>query len=213
MMSVISGDNNRIEYPPQWLRWVRQQVMTAVAYELAAAHPERGPQLRRLPLSTDPAHGTPELFLRQLIGRHARRCPVLPARERAEWIADAVLAEPGVSVAEPELTEMLAWHFARSAVPVPGKMGADDDDVEYGDHECFDPERLAADLVASGLVAAAWRSFRPGRIAGGGTGDPRAAQHRAGRPRRRRHPATAPEQLHLPFPGLTGAMDPLVDLH
>lgn len=53
---------------------------------------------------------------------------------------------------------MLAWRLAEHHTmgKHPGRDHILDGD-DWDDHECLDPEAVAADLIASGLVAPAWR--------------------------------------------------------
>lgn len=179
-----------------WLRWATQQIRTAVAYELVAADPTRGPHLSRLPLHIDERHGPGEVFLRQRIRHHAQHRPQADPVRRVAQISAAILAEPGVQIAEPDLQTMLAWQLAKHCpVEVPGQPAHWADD----DHECFDPEQLAAELVASGVVAPAWKlreiTGRYRELVAGASLTVTTTL-----PRRHKSRPTAPGQLALLYP-------------
>lgn len=181
-----------------WMRWATQQIRTAVAYELVAADPRRGPHLSRLPLSIDEQHGDREAFLRRLIHHHAQRTPT-PQTDpvsRGEHVTAAILAEPGVQIAEPDLQTMLAWQLAKHCpIEVSDRSAGWTDD----DHECFDPEQLAAELVASGVVASAWTLREmTARYRELVVRTPPAVE--AILPRRHNHRPAAAGQLALPYP-------------
>jgi hypothetical protein len=135
-----------------WLRWVHQQVRTAVAYELAASDPRRGPHLRRLPLVVDPGCGEASAYVRTLISRHTSGCVGHVDGDRVDVIADAVLADPGIRIAAPDFETLLAWRLAQYDTHPAGE----ERDGQWDGHECLDPELVAADLVRSGLIAPAW---------------------------------------------------------
>ena len=195
MNSSANGDH---DYPAVWLRWVRQQIRVAVTYELTAADPRRGPHLRRLPLTIGADLGDPEVFLRQLIARLAGQLAEPETDRQTESVAAALLAEPGVQIIEPDLQVMVAWHLAAAHTM---SACAGDPDPWTGrseaDHECFDPELLAAELVASGLIAPAWQLRKITTLYNDLTisSGPADAQ----RPRRRARHSVAPTQLGLPF--------------
>ncbi len=180
-----------------WVRWVRQQLTTAVAYELTAQDPRNGPHLRGLPLSVYPEHGDQVEFLRRLISVLADTYRALDLPARCDRVAAAVLHEPGVHIAEPELTVMVAWRLAQYWVLAP--PAADVVDPFGEDHECFDPERVAAELVESGLIAASWKlTEMTARYTALLHAD--GAARPASRPARRRSRAGSAEQLALAFP-------------
>ena len=180
-------------YPQVWVRWATQQVRTAVSCELSAASRLMLPHLRRLPLTIDAAGVDDESYLRDLIAVAAQRIPA-DVGDRVEKITTAVLTDNAVSIAEPDLQTMVAWWLAahhwtpRDSAEVDGRDGDGDD------HECIDPEALAADLVGSGLIAPAWKYAELSEL---------AARHlRAGSTttvRRQRRPTVAPLQMVFPI--------------
>jgi hypothetical protein len=176
---------------------VSQQLTTAVAYELTAQDPSTGPHLRGLALSVDPEHGDQVEFLRRLISVLADTYRGLDFPARCDRVAAAVLHEPGVHIAEPELTVMVAWRLAQYRVLAP--PAPDVAELFGEDHECFDPEGVAAELVESGLIAASWKltevTARYTALLHAG-----AANRLASRPARWRSPAGSAEQLALAFP-------------
>jgi hypothetical protein len=151
------------DYPVMWLRWVRQQVSVAVRYELTAANPQPGPHLRGLPLTCGPDQPLDVALLRELIHPEPGRRVDPECREQdpecREHIVDRILADPRIAVAAPDLAVMLAWHLTRysAAALTAAPLGQDqpEEDTDQ-DHECFDPEQLADEMVKSGLVAATW---------------------------------------------------------
>jgi hypothetical protein len=188
-------------YPRVWVRWVRQQLRIAVAYELAGPGPRKGPHLSGLSLSVDPVHGDRVEFLRQLIAALAGTYQDLDPADRCDSVAAAVLRESGVRIAEPELTVMVAWRLAqhRALAPV-GSDLLDVADPLGEDHEFFDPEGVAAELVESGLIAPSWKladmTARYTALLHARAQTPPAARNSL----RRRSRADAAQQLALPFP-------------
>lgn len=186
---VDSVQTRNAGYPDVWVRWVTQQVRVAVTFEMSTANPAGWPHLRRLPLALDAAGVDDEKFLRELIARAAHRAAG-DVDNRIDTVVMAVLADEAVTVAEPDLQTMLAWRLAERHTM---KSLADDNIADYddsGDHECLDPEAVAADLIASGLVAPAWKSSELSALA--------AHNHRlqTGTPSpRRRRPAVSPLQM------------------
>lgn len=144
-------------YPPAWVRWATQQVRTAVSCELSAASRLVLPHLRRLPLTIDAAGIDDESYLRNLIAKAAQRIPSNHAGDRVDTVTAAVLADDGVSIVEPDLQTMVAWWLAAHHSPPADSAELDGSDGDADDHECIDPEALAADLVGSGLIAPAWK--------------------------------------------------------
>jgi hypothetical protein len=188
-------------YPQMWVRWVRQQLRTAVAYELAAPGPRKGPHLHGLSLWVDPAHGDRVEFLRRLIVVLAGTYRDLDPADRCDSVAAGVLREPGVRIAEPELTVMVAWRLAQHRTHAPQASDLVDVAGPFGeDHECFDPEAVAAELVDSGLIAPSWKlremTARYTALLRAGAVTPPASRSSS----RRRYPGGAAEQLALPFP-------------
>ena len=157
----MNGDS----YPVVWLRWVRQQLMTAVAVELSAAAPERYFHLQGLPIvvnsSTEQAGGG-VVALRALIWARAASCVGGDVQSRSERIADELLVAPGVTVQEPQLVTLLAWRLAQVQMrglvsDTESDPGGGTDCGRCGSGEgCCDPEELARELVASGLIVPAW---------------------------------------------------------
>jgi hypothetical protein len=188
-------------YPWVWVRWVRQQLSIAVAYELAAPGLRKVPHLRGLALSVDPEHGDRVEFLRQLITALAGTYQDLDPADRCDRVAAAVLREPGVRIAEPELTVMVAWRLAQHRPLSPQASDLVDVADPFGeDHECFDPESVAAELVESGLIAPSWK-LREMTAQYTALLHTRAVTPPASRSSsRRRSRAGAAEQLALPFP-------------
>lgn len=187
-------------YPPMWVRWVRQQLRAAVAYELTATDPRKGPHLRGLPLSVDAEHGDPVEFLRRLISALADTYLDVDSAARCESVAAAVLEEPGVRIAEPELTVLLAWRLAQHGILTPPASDLVDAGGPFDEeHECFDPEGVAAELVESGLIAPSWKLTE---MTAGYTALLHAAPPTPpiSRSARRRSPAGAAGQLALSFP-------------
>jgi hypothetical protein len=184
-------------YQQVWVRWVRQQLTIAVAYELTAHDPRKGPHLRGLPLSVDPEYGDPVAFLRRLISVLAVTYRGLDFLARCDRVAAAVLRERGVHIAEPDLTVMVAWRPAQYRVLAP--PAPDVAELFGEDHECFDPEGVAAELVESGLIAPSWKltqmTARYTELL-----HARRANRPASPPARRRAAAGSAEQLALAFP-------------
>ena len=145
----------------------------------------------------DPEHGDQVEFLRRLISVLADTYRGLDSAARCDSVAAAVLHEPGVHIAEPELTVMVAWRLAQYRVlgpPAPDVAEPFDED-----HECFPPEAVAAELVKSGLIAPSWKltEMTARYTALLHTG---AANVPAPQPARRRSATASAEQLALAFP-------------
>ena len=192
MIICMPNDN----YPASWLRWVRQQLVTAIAVELSVRAPERYAHLRNLPVTvTGPVGGeSGPAVLRELIHLHAPRRGVVDATGCSEDVADALLSSGAVIVDEPDLVVMLAWRLAQLQMCDPTA------DLEMDGHDenhvCCDPEVLARELVASGLVAPGWKRApqrHPAPVDG--------SSHRTRRPARRtrRSPPVVTGQLVLPW--------------
>lgn len=143
-------------YPRVWVRWATQQVRTAVSCELSAASRLTLPHLRRLPLTIDAAGVDDENYLRNLIAVAADRIPA-HAGDRVDIVTAAILADNAVSIAEPDLQTMVAWWLAAHQSTPADSAELDGSGGDADDHECIDPEALAADLVGSGLIAPAWK--------------------------------------------------------
>lgn len=194
---VESEVNVNRGYPRVWVRWVTQQVRFAVHCELSAADPTRLPHLRRLPLAVDTAGVQVETFLKDLIAVSAsRNGAATDADDRVDMVTAAVLADAAVTIAEPDLQTMLAWRLAEHHTmrKHPGGEHIRDDD-EWDDHECLDPEAVAADLVGSGLVAPAWKLSELSEL---------AVHNLRSRSditigRRRRQPVVSPLQMTFPI--------------
>ena len=136
------SDNN---YPALWLRWVRQQLITAIGVEISVRTPERYSHLGNLPVTvTGPLGGkSGPAALRELIHLHARRHGVVDAAGCSEGIADALLTSGAVIVDEPDLVVMLAWRLAQVQMcDTTSDLEMDGHDAE---HVCCDPEVLARD--------------------------------------------------------------------
>ena len=141
-------------YPRVWVRWATQQVSVAVACELSVANRLMLPHLRRLPLTINAGGVNPEKYLRDLIAVAASGIAA-DAEGRVAIVTDAVLADSSVCICEPDPEMMVAWWLAEHH---PQRQGVDEvRDPEDDEHECIDPEALAAELVRSGLIAPAWR--------------------------------------------------------
>ncbi len=194
-LMVESGENVSRGYPRVWVRWVTQQVRFAVSCELSASDPTRLPHLRRLPLAVDTAGVQVEAFLRDLIAVAASRIAA-DADNRVDMVTSAVLADDAVTIDEPDLQTMLAWRLAEHHTmgKHPGRDYILDGD-DWDDHECLDPEAVAADLIASGLVAPAWKLSELSEL---------AAYNLRSEPnilvgRRRRRPVVSPLQMAFPI--------------
>ena len=180
-------------YPQVWVRWATQQVRTAVSCELAAASRLMLPHLRRLPLTIDAAGVDDERYLRDLIAVAADRIPA-DVGDRVDMITTAVLTDSAVSIAEPDLQTMVAWWLAAHHVTPADSAELDGCDGDADDHECIDPEALAADLVRSGLIAPAWKYAELSELA--------ARNLRVGSTttvRRQRRAAVSPLQMVFPI--------------
>ena len=129
---------------------------TAVSCELSAASRLMLPHLRRLPLIIDAARVDDESYLRNLIAVAAHQIPNQHG-DRVDMVTAAVLADNAVSIAEPDLQTMVAWWLAAHHSTPTDSAELDGRAGDADDHECIDPEALAADLVGSGLIAAAWK--------------------------------------------------------
>jgi len=194
-LMVESGEDVSRGYPRVWVRWVTQQVRFAVSCELSAADPSRLPHLRRLPLAVDTAGVPVEAFFRDLIVVAASRIAA-DADDRVDLVTAAVLADDAVTIDEPDLQTMLAWRLAEHHTmgKHPGRDQILDGD-DWDDHECLDPEAVAADLIASGLVAPAWKLSELSEL---------AAYNLRSEPniligRRRRRPVVSPLQMAFPI--------------
>lgn len=177
-------------YPQVWVRWATQQVRTAVSCELSAASRLLLPHLRRLPLTIHAAGVDDESYLRNLIAVAAKRVTD-HAGDRVDMVTTAVLADSAVSIAEPDLQVMVAWWLAAhySTPTASAEVSGEADD-----HECIDPETLAADLVGSGLIAPAWNFARLSDLAAHNL---RAESTTT--PRRQRRPTVSPLQMVFPI--------------
>ena len=190
-MPVHLGANQN--YPHIWVRWVTQQVRVGVSCELKVSNPLALPHLRRLPLVITAPGVNPEQYLRHII---AAADAVTPdnAHDRVDVITAAVLADEAVSIAEPDLQTMVSWWLAEHHTlrEKPVEQGHVDDD--WLDHECLDPEAVAADLVRSGLIAPAWTAHVQSA--------PKARSVRTDlrrRAARTDHQAVSPLQIALPI--------------
>lgn len=186
--------NTSCIYPRVWVRWVTQQVRIAVSCELSVANRLELPHLRRLPLTVDAAGVDFESYLRDLIVGAASKIPA-DADDRVDMVTESVLADISVSIAEPDLQTMVAWWLAEHHTV---RRRVDDErerDDDWDEHECLDPEALAADLVGSGLIAPAWTFNQLSELA--------AHNLRAGSTtstvRRSRRSAVSPLQIAFPI--------------
>jgi hypothetical protein len=180
-------------YPHVWVRWATQQVRTAVSYELSATSRLKMPHLRGLPLTIDAAGVDDENYLRNLIAVAADRIPA-HSGDRVDIVTAAVLADNAVSFAEPDLQTMVAWWLAAHHSTPTESAEQDGGGGDADDHECIDPEALAADLVGSGLIAPAWRIAQLSELA--------ARSLRAESTttvRRQRRPTVSPLQMVFPI--------------
>ena len=193
--------NGSHHYPRMWVRWVRQQVSVAVSLELTVSNRLATPHLRRLPLIVTVKDVDVEQYLRRLIAAAAARTSA-ERLDRVEWIdivTSAVLADEAVSISEPDLETMVAWRLAQYHTLGKGTAAQEDLGGEWIDHECLDPETVAADLVRSGLIAPAWKvGDRTEAAAGNG-----AAEATVKRSRRGRRPVS-PLQIALPIGPIHG---------
>lgn len=158
MVSAVGKPNNC--YPDVWVRWVTQQIRVAVSFELTTTDPTRWPHLRRLPLAVNVEGVKDEVFLRKLIA-YAAGSVDGDADQRIDAVVEAVLSDEAVAIAEPDLQTMLAWRLAEHHCTASSASGDSSEWDASTDHECLDPEVVAADLVVSGLIAPAWRSTAP----------------------------------------------------
>lgn len=141
-------------YPRVWVRWATQQVSVAVSCELSVANRLMLPHLRRLPLTINAPGVEAEKYLRDLIAVAASGIAA-DAEGRVAIITDAVLADSSVCICEPDLEMMVAWWLAEH---YPLRDGSyQQHDLDDDEHECIDPEALAAELVRSGLIVPAWK--------------------------------------------------------
>lgn len=178
---VAVNVNSNGKYPRIWVRWVTQQVAIAVLCELSATHRLNLPHLRRLPLTVDTADGDLERYLRDLIAAAASGIPADVAG-RVDMVTDIVLTDAAVSIAEPDLQTMVAWWLAEH---YPTRSDGDEHNgwkVDWEDHECFDPEVIAADLVGSQLIAPAWKLEELSELASRNVGNKSAIARRSRRP-------------------------------
>ena len=190
-MSVHLGASQN--YPGIWVRWVTQQVSVAVSCELLVSNRRALPHLRRLPLIITAPGVDPEQYVRDVITA-AHTSIADDPRVRVDVITAAVLADEAVLIAEPDLQTMVAWwlaeHHTLSQTPT-DQRHVDDD---WLDHECMDPEALAADLVRSGLIAPAWKSqSQSSPVATSDRTDPRTSAIR------KRRQGVSPLQIALPI--------------
>ncbi len=180
-------------YPQVWDRWATQQVGTAISCELSAASRLMLPHLRRLPLNIDAAGVDDESYLRGLIAVAAERVPA-HAGDRVDVVTTAVLTDNAVSIAEPDLQTMVAWWLAAHHSTLINSAEQDGSGGAADDHECIDPEALAADLVGSGLIAPAWKYAHLSEVAARNS---RAESTTA--VRRQRRQAVSPLQMVFPI--------------
>ena len=150
------------------------------------------PHLRRLPLTIVTAGVDDETYLRNLITVAAERIPA-HAADRVDVVTTAVLADGGVSIAEPDLETMVAWWLAAHHSNPTGSAEQDAHDHDADDHECIDPEALAADLVGSGLIAPAWKYAELSELSARNLS---AESTKTGR--RQRRPTVSPLQMVFP---------------
>lgn len=184
-------------YPGVWVRWVTQQVRFAVTCELSSPDPTKLPHLRRLPLGVDTAGVPIEAFLRDLIAAADRLIDAYAdAADRVDIVTAAVLADDAVTIDEPDLQTMLAWRLAEHHTirRHPGGEHIPDGD-DWDDHECLDPEAVAADLVDSGLLAPAWKMSELSDLAA------QNLRRKSDTPsgRRRQRQAVSPLQIAFPI--------------
>ena len=89
---------------------------------------------------------------------------------------------------------MVAWWLAEHHTIRQGMDKENVPDDDWDEHECLDPEALAADLIRSGLIAPAWKLDALSELAAHNLRTESTSS-----PARRRRTAVSPLQIAFPI--------------